>query len=592
MANTSIDLVGLDFQTIKSNFTTYLKNNSAFKDVDFEGSNINVLLDILAYNTYFNSFYTNMVASEMFIDSAQLRDSIVSHAKSLNYTPKSFTSAYATIALNITPSTSTNNVVIPKSTTFTSKVGSNTFTFSTSENLVLNQSNNGVFSVTLDIFEGIYVTDSFTMNYSNSNQRFVISNPTVDISSIDVTVIEDNGDNSISYKKTDTIIGLNSLSNVYFIEAAENQQYELRFGDNVFGRKPKDGSIIVTEYRTSSGELPNGASRFSNDGNIDGHSNVSITVVANASGGSINETIESVRYNAPRNFQVQGRAVTETDYEVILKSNFSDIENISAFGGETLDPPQFGKVFISVDVQNADGSPQNRIKVFSDFIRDKTPVSIDAVFVDPVFMYVGVDSSVKYNINRSNKSTADIKSLVISKISSHNLTNLNGFKKTLYYSKLLKDIDNADVSIVSNDTDVKAIKIIAPSLINHEVNFDFELAKETGVDLITEEIHYGHTITSSAFVYNGQRSILIDDTKGNLFIATITSNFNEINKQIGTVNYDIGKIIISNLSVDSYEGSGIKIYAKPKSKDFASSKNVILTIADEDIKVSVTPVKI
>ena len=394
MANTSIDLVGLDFQTIKTNLKTYLKNNTAFKDVDFEGSNINTLVDLLSYNTYLNSFYTNMVASEMFIDTAQLRDSVVSHAKSLNYTPRSFVSASAEIGLTVTPSSPTTNIVIPKGTTFTSRVGSNTYTFSTSSNEVINTSNNGVFTANVMLYEGTYIADSFTMNYSNTSQRFVISNPTIDTGSVSVTVIEDGGSTTLAYTKTETLIGLTSLTRAYFVEAAENQQYEVRFGDNVFGRKPRDGSVIVVEYRTSSGELPNGASTFLNDGNIDTHANVSITTISSATGGAINETIESIRYNAPRNFQVQGRAVTATDYETILKANFGDIQSISAYGGEDLVPPQFGKVFISVDVQNADGTPANRIKTFGDFIKDKTPLTVDVVFVDPQFMYVKIVSDI------------------------------------------------------------------------------------------------------------------------------------------------------------------------------------------------------
>ena len=595
MANTSIDLVGLDFNSIKTNLKTYLKNNTAFKDVDFEGSNISVLIDLLSYNTYLNSFYTNMVASEMFLDTAALRDSVVSHAKALNYTPRSFVSASANVTISISPTSSTNSVVIPKGTSFTSRVGSNTFTFTTNENLVLSNPNNNVFTSNLTIYEGSYLTDSFVMNYSNSSQRFVISNPTVDTSSISVTVIEDNGDNNINYSKATSLIGMTSVSNNYFIEAAENQQYEIKFGDNVFGRKPKDGSVIVAEYRTSSGELPNGASTFSNDGNIDGHSNVSVSTVSNASGGALNEPIESIRYNAPRAFQTQNRAVTASDYETILKSNFSDIQSISAYGGESLVPPQFGKVFVSVDVVNADGTPENRIETFSKFIKDKTPLSIDVVFVNPDFIYAEVVTDVKYNINVTSKLSNDIKTLVMSKISSYNLNNLNGFKKTLYYSKLIKDIDSADSSIVSNNTKVRAIKKITPNLnVNqsYEINFGFPLIKETGVDLRIEEKHYGHTIKSSAFTFNGFRAIIIDDTNGNLYIAKLISNIIDLERHIGTVDYNNGIIIINNLNVSGFEGSAIKFYAVPLDKDFASTKNGILSIADEDITVSIIPVKV
>ena len=595
MANTSIDLVGLDFQTIKTNLKTYLKNNSAFKDVDFEGSNINTLIDLLSYNTYLNSFYTNMVASEMFIDTAQLRDSVVSHAKSLNYTPRSFVSATAEIGLTVTPSSPTNNIVIPKGTTFTSRVGSNTYTFSTSSNEVINTSNNGVFTANIMLYEGTYVADSFTMNYSNTSQRFVLSNPTIDTGSVSVTVIEDGGSSTLAYTKTETLIGLTSLTKAYFVEAAENQQYEVRFGDNVFGRKPNDGAVIVVEYRTSSGELPNGASTFLNDGNIDTHANVSIRTISSAAGGAINETIESIRYNAPRNFQVQGRAVTSTDYETILKANFGDIQSISAYGGEDLVPPQFGKVFISVDVQNADGTPANRIKTFSDFIKDKTPLTVDVVFIDPQFMYVKVVSDIKYNVNSTTRLSSDIRTSVLSKISAYNTNHLEGFKKTVYYSKLTKEIDSADDSIVSNDTEIRAIKIINPTTNtdqSFEVDFGFPLQSETGVVLNTAEYHYGHTVQSSPFTYQGYRSILVDDTRGSIYVAKLTSGVVEIKKAVGIVDYTNGNITIQNLNVSDYEGTGIKIYVRSNSKDFSSSKNVILAIKDEDVTVTVTPVKL
>jgi len=240
-----------------------------------------------------------------------------------------------------------------------------------------------------------------------------MSNPTIDTSSLTVTVIEDNGGVTINYTKSSSLVGMTSISNNYFVEAAENQQYELKFGDNVFGRKPKDGSIVIAEYRISSGELPNGASSFINDGTIDTHANVSVATLSNASGGAINESIESIRYNAPRSFQVQNRAVTAYDYETILKANFAEIESISAYGGESLVPPQFGKVFISVDVANADGTPENRITAFSDFIKDKTPLSIDVVFVNPDFLYAEIVSEVKYNVNVTSKLSNDIKSLVM-----------------------------------------------------------------------------------------------------------------------------------------------------------------------------------
>lgn len=595
MANTSIELVGLDFQNIKTNLKTYLKNNTSLKDADFEGSNLNVLIDLLSYNTYLNSFYTNMVASEMFIDTAQLRDSIISHAKSLNYTPRSFVSSVAEVNISITPSSEATSVVIPKGTTFTSRMGSNSYTFSTAENIILTSASNGVFSSTISLYEGVYVADSFVMNRSNTSQRFVLSNPTVDTKSLFVTVVEDNGLTSEAFTQSETLIGIGSSSNVYFVEAAENQQFEIKFGDDVFGRKPKDGAVLVAEYRVSSGELPNGASSFINDGNIDGHSNISITTVSSAAGGSVAETIESIRYNAPRNFQSQGRAVTATDYEILLKSNFSDIENISAYGGEELTPAEFGKVFISVDVQNADGVPQNRVTAYKDFLKDKTPVSIQTVFINPEFMYVDVETTVKYNVNKTSKLSNDIKSSVLSAISNFNNTSLNGFKKTLYYSQFLRAIDAADPSIVSNETSIKAIKMFVPTInapTSYQLDFGFEIESETGVVLASSEYHYGHGITSSPFTSGGKRCIMFDDSRGKLYLGTLTGSVVDLVKTIGTVDYTTGVIVITDLEVTDYDGSGIKVYARSVTKDFSGFKNVILTIQDEDVNVTIIPVKV
>ncbi len=595
MANNSIDLVGLDFATLKNNLKTFLKNNTQFKDINFEGSNINVLLDLLAYNTYLNGFYTNMVASEMFLDTSQLRDSIVSHAKELNYTPRSFSSSKATITINITPTTSVGAISIPKYTTFTSRVGSNTYTFSTDDSLIITNSNNGVFSTTTDVYEGLIVSETFVMNQSNTSQRFVLSNPTIDVESINVNVYEDSGQTVIPYTKSQKLIGITSTSKVFFIQAAENNQYELVFGDGVFGRRPKDGSNIVVKYRASSGELPNGASIFTADGSIDGHSNVSVVTLSSASLGSVAETVESIRFNAPRNFQVQDRAVTASDYEVLLKTRYPEIQAISVYGGEDASPPQFGKVFISVDVANATGASLSSKLAYKEYILDKTPLSVDVDFVDLDFMYVQVTSDVQYNINTTVKTSADIRTLVQGAISSYNTTNLNDFKSTLYYSNLVKQIDQCDPSVVSNDTSVTAIRRINPALnqpVNVLVDFQNPLAINTTLRTQQTDQHYGHTITSTQFLYNNVYCILVDDALGNVFVSARSGDFITVLKQVGTVNYQNGLLQLNGLNIADYTGDSLKIFARTKSKNISCFRNTILIIDNNDVSVTVTGVKI
>jgi hypothetical protein len=595
MANTNINLVGLDFNTLKDNLKSFLKNNTQFKDLDYEGSNINVLLDVLAYNTYLNGFYTNMVASEMFLDTAQLRDSVVSHAKELNYVPRSFNAAQAEITVAITPSSAVSSVLIPQYTSFTSRSGSNTYTFTTNDTVVLTTSNNGVFTANVSVYEGSIASETFIINSSNTAQRYVLSNPTIDTSNMTVTLYEDGGQNVYPYTKTEQLFNIDSTSKVFFIQAAQNQQYEIVFGDGVYGRKPKDGSSAVVKYRTTSGELSNGCYVFTSDGAIDGHPNVTVTTISAAAGGAIAETINSIKFNAPRSFQAQDRAVTVRDYETLLTNQFADIQAIGVYGGEEADPPQFGRVFISVDVYNADGAPESRKKTFYDYLKDKTPLTITPVFVDPEFMYVKVTTSVKFDINSTTKSTADILTAVQGAISGYSLNNLENFKKTLYYSALSKQIDSADSSIIGNDTDLYAIKRIIPI-----TNTDYSIIIQTHNELETEvgpivgagEIHYGHAFKTSTFTYLGSKCLLVDDTLGTVFIAAQDGNYIQILNKVGTINYVMGKVTIIGLNISAYEGNYIECQFKTKSKNITGYKNVILEIAPQDVAVSVTGVKL
>ena len=594
MANTNIDLVGLDFASLKNNLKTFLKNNTQFKDLNYEGSNMSVLLDVLAYNAYLNAFYTNMVASEMFLDTAQLRDSVVSHAKELNYTPRSFNSAKASITINVTPATSAASVYVPKYTSFSSRVGSNTYSFVTNESYVLS-ANGSSFVQTVDVYEGAVKTEAFVLNYSNTSQRFVLSNPTVDTSSLDVTVYEDGGQTILTYTPASQLYNISNVSKVFFVQAAQNQQYELLFGDGVYGRRPKDGSTVVVKYRACSGELPNGARVFNADGPIDGHANVTVTTVTSASGGAVAETTESIRYNAPRSFQSQNRAVTASDYETLLKARFSDIQAISVFGGEEATPPQYGKVFVSVDVAEADGAPELRKQAYQNYIKDKTPLSMQVVFVDPEFLYVDVNTTVYFNTNSTNKTSSDIETSAKAAIVGYNQQNLSDFKKTLHYSNLVKAIDASDASVVSNDTELTLIKRVTPRL-NEGYPFavvvNNKLQTETGKKLAASEVHYGHTLTSSSFVYDNSRCILIDDSLGNVYIALQEASTIRVLKSVGTIDYEIGQLTIGDsFVISSYEGNYIELRFKTNSKNIQSKTNTILAIDSLDITVTAVGVK-
>lgn len=591
-ANSSISLSNLDFDTLKETLKSYLKSQDKFKDYDFSGSNINVLLDILSYNTFHNSFYLSQIGNEMFLDTAQLRDSVVSHAKELNYTPRSFKSAEANVNITVvTTDLAKRSIAIPKGTSFTSRYTNKNYTFSTNENIVLtnytiNDTNVTFTGENIVLYEGYYVNDSFTYTSSNK-QRFILTNKNVDISSISATVIEDVGGTTLSYSRAQSLFEIDSDSTIFFIQGCENDSYEVIFGDGVTGRKPKDNSVIVLEYRTSSGQLPNGCNTFLPDSTIDGESNITVATNSAASGGSVSESIESIKYNAPRHFTTQERAVTAEDYENLLKINYPEINTVSAYGGENLDPPQFGKVFVAVDLVGVDGLPQSKREEYYRFLKPRSPVSIDPVFVNPEYTYIGIDTSVNYNINTTRLTQDDIKTLVSSAIINYAQINLNNFNRVFRYSKAINVIDEAAPPIISNETIVKVIKVVSPTL-NESSTFDVKMA--IALDQSLSKASGGYTVQSSRFTYKGQKATIQDDGEGILYIVDAFSGQTITN--IGSVDYTTGLLQFSNFIVTAYEGSGIKIYTVPATKDIQTINNVILNIIEEDIDITVVPVRV
>lgn len=596
MANNSVTLTSLDFTSNRAALKAFYEGQEQFKDYDFDSSNMSVLLDGLAYNTYLNAFYLNMVGNEMFLDSAQLRDSVVSHAKELNYLPRSFTSSVAKINMVITSTDPTKrSVVIPKGTAFLTRVGSQSFTFSTAENIVLTSSTSVFTGTNISIYEGVYQNETYQVDYTNNILKFRINNNTVDISSVSVTVIEDNGASQLSYSRATSLFGHDSLSKIFFIQPSAGDTYEVVFGDGVIGRKPKNKSIVLIEYRTSNGELPNGAGSFTITGRIDDEALISITTAVPALGGAVAETLESIKFNAPRAFTTQERAVTAEDYENLLKINFPEINAVSAYGGEDVTPPQYGRVFISIDLVDVDGLPQIKKNEYYRFIRSRSSVAMEPIFVTPDYTYLYVNTKVKYNINTTIKNPEDIRTAIISAILDYSSDNLNNFNRTLRYSKLIKAIDDADNSIVSNETDVELVKYITPTLnVSQDIAIDFKSPLANDVPFIEDEhpIDDIHGISSTTFTYSGQINCRIEDNgDGVVRIVSPVGNLHKKIIDVGTVDYDTGVINLNNFNISGYEGMSIKIYATPRNKDIASSQNVILNILESDIDTSIEQVR-
>ena len=597
MANSSLNLVGLDFDTLKNDFRNFLRSQDTFKDYDFEGSNISVLMDLLAYNTYKNAFYLNMAVSEAFLDSSQLEASVLSHSKELNYVPRSSRSSRSKIRVDFQASGDTQPYVIEKGSSYTTTLKNDSYIFTIPESITVSSANT-TFSYETYIYEGIYLKESFIVDYNQDIQRFIASNRNIDTESLTVTVYEDGSDLGESYSLSSTLLDLNSTSKVFFLQASDLGNYEVIFGDGIIGKKPKDRSIIILDYRISKGSVANGSKEFSiNSDSTNGEllETPEITLLEESIGGLEKESLNSIKYYAPRHFQIQERAITPSDYEIILKTKFPEINTISVYGGEEVDPPRFGKVFIAIDVSDVEGIPENRKNEYYAFIKKRSPLSIDPIIIEPIFTYISVTSRVRYNINVSKSTPERLKALVTQSITNYNTEYLNDFNATLRYSKFNSIIDNSDTSIVSNLTELQIYKKIKPRIgIGQNINIDFNVSLVNDLPELPDQHPSSdrHTIGSSLFSYNGIECVIEDNGSGILRIVQPTTNLHKKIIDVGTVNYDNGTISLINFKVDSYEGNELKIYAKSKDSDISVGKNTILLIEPSEIKVTIEPVRV
>jgi hypothetical protein len=603
MANNSISLVNLDFDTLKTQLKTYLKGQAQFSDYDFDGSNMSVLLDILTYNTHLNAFYLNMVASEMFLDSAQLRNSAVSIAKALNYTPRSSKSAKALLDLRFAQS-GLNSFTIPSGTRFTGKNSNGSFTFITDASTILYPAN-GAFTVnSLPVFEGSLISDSFVIDYSVEGQRFILSNETIDSDSIVVTVSEDNGQTNTVFSKALTLFGLTDASNVYFIQATDDSRYEIVFGDGIIGRRPKDGSTISSLYRITAGTRGNEATNFvlnDNLGSLNGYTSAiipTINVAQVASGGGAAETIEEIRYRAPRAYQTQQRAITVSDYATLIVQQFTEVKDAFVYGGETIaGSPQYGKVFIAPLTFSGEILSSNEKSDIEVFLKDRCPIGIQPVVIDSDYLYIIPTTVVKYLPARTLTSPADISAIVKQTIETFSETELNGFNLEYKSSRLEAAIDDSDPSISSNQTEVTLKKI---SLL--------PLDSRTFPTVQFRNKIVPGTFYSSEFTVNGRRyqytdynpnnntftttqvdnKIVVTNSSTIVYLKDVTVPASITYTNAGTINYEDGIASMNSIVITDFLGrDGIEFYAKPESEDVISRQNDILAIDIESIQVTV-----
>ena len=595
-ANNALELTDINFDSIKQNLRNFLSNQSELGDYDYDSSTMQILLNLLAYNTYMNSYYLNMVGNEMFLDSAQIRSNVVSRAKMLGYTPRSAQGSTSAIQVTITPNDSPDNIVIEENTQFRSTIDGKQYIFVNPETLVINSNSEGVYSGNLSIVEGRPFTFKYTVSSSNP-QRYIIPAENVDTRSLKVTLQETAANSNVTtYNLASNLTEVSSTSLVYFLQENEEGRYEILFGDNILGKQLNDGNIVNISYRVTNGDVTNGADTFSAVSTIGGYSDFTLSTVSAAQGGGNKETIQSIKLNAPKSYQTQNRAVTVTDYETLVKSNFANIQTVSVWGGEENTPPIYGKAYISVKPTSSLLLSDDSKESIVDYLKERNMVSVEPVIVDPTYVYIKPTIDIKYNPDFTSDNVGELGTKISNTIKNYELNYLGLFKKNYVGSDLIKEIDKISESINSVQINLNIFKTFVPTTTaatTYTINFNRSLLNITGnagLRGIDPAAHPGRglAVNSSSFTYNGvANSYFDDDGFGNVRIYYFDSSNVRVytNRLAGTVDYNTGIIKLNNLLISAYSGDNIKIYVDPDTNDIDTVRNQILLISEARVNV-------
>ena len=594
----------LDFNQVKTTLREYLKENSTFTDYDFEGSNLSTILDVLAYNTYITSYNANMVANEVFIDSATLRENVVSLARNIGYLPKSRKSARAIVSFfidttNITPTPSAITLKKGIVATTQGSFGNDSFTFCILDDITVPVVDNIASFDNVSIYEGSFVNTTFTYNARVPNQKFILNNIGIDTELITVTVRpNENSTRSVKYSLQDSLFEINSASNVYYLQESEDERYEVLFGDGIFGKKLEDNNFVTVDYITSNGDSANGIADFTFAGRLSYTRNAQEYTVTSgisllstglsSSGGEQIEGVESIKKFAPRIYASQNRALTANDFETLIPAKiYPETESISVFGGEELVPPQYGKVFISIKPRFGDFLP-NLIKENIKLRLKKYSVAgIVPEILDLKYLYLEVKSKVYYNTNLA-PSSAFVSSIVQTNANKYaESSELNKYGARFKYSKFLNIIDDSHESVMSNITTLamrRDLRVVLNSFAEYQIGF--------GNAFYIKSMD-GYNIKTSAFRIAGvQEPVYLSDipdtnrVTGSLFFFSVPSVGSQtptiVRRNVGTINYETG--IVTMNPVNILEGklkdgqSIIEIEATPSSNDVVGLQDLYLQL--------------
>jgi len=576
----------LDFGDLRTQIKDYLRTNSNFTDFDFEGSNFSVLIDILAYNSYITAYNTNMQANEAFLDSATLRENVISHARNIGYVPRSKRASKAKISFSV-DSTGFNSktITLNAGVIALGAVQGGNYIFSIPSNITVavDDSNIAYFD-NIDIYEGSYLTKTFTIDQSQSNQRFIIPNAGVDSTTIRVNITNSTTE---TYTLYENILNVDNTSRLFLLQEIEDEKYEILFGDDILGKKPTRGSVVTVSYIVTNGKSADGSANFTFSGNLKDNNSVSITsgislitTISSSQNGDDIETIDSVKYLAPRVYASQYRAVTANDYKGLIPYIYSNVDSVSAYGGDELNPPQYGKVFISIKPRNGNYLSQITKDDILKKLRQYSIAGIKPEIIDLKYLYVELDTTIYYNTSF----TSDVillKNQVINTIKSYSASSdVNSFGGRFKYSKINALIDNANKAITSNITKVKMRRDLQSQInkfATYELCFGNKFHQKSG----------NYNIKSSGFKIEGISDTLYltdsptDSYKGKILFFKLVNNVPVVvSSNAGTVNYTDGEILINivNITSTSLPNNIIQIQAMPESNDVIALKESYLQI--------------
>ena len=585
----------LDFNTLRAQIKDYLRSNSNFSDFDFEGSNFSILIDTLAYNSYITAYNTNMAVNESFIDSATLRENVVSLARNIGYVPRSKKSAVAKINFNVDVSSiSAKQVKLNAGLVALGAVQGGSYTFSIPEDITVTPNSNGIASFNdVSIYEGNYLTKTFVVDSSQANQRFVLPNANIDTSSIRVEVLEqyDNGGTeTFQYNLYTNIFGVNENARLFLVQEVDDEKYQIMFGDNVLGKKPASGSIITVTYIVTDGEDGNGAANFNFAGrltylfggaDVDITSGISLlsTTQSSENGDSI-ESIDNIKYLAPRVYASQYRAVTPNDYKSLIPFLYPNIDSVSAYGGEELDPPEFGKVYITVKPKNGEFLSAVAKDSIKNDLKKYTVAGIKQEFLDLMYLYVEFESTVSYDSGFISDKL-NLQSRILSAVENYaKSSDINSFGGRLKYSKLLSQIDKVDGGITSNITTLVIRRNLIPSY-NTLATYEVCYGNKFHADL------EGFNVRSSAFKIDGvEGDIYLTDFPNNDQLTGVVKFFtindgiiSYVNNNAGTVDYVKGEVILFPVTITSTSlENRIEIEVTPESNDVVAKENLYIVL--------------